>query len=428
MSDSHTITRLRLPLAFCIILIHLNMGVSGTQIGWGSLSTLDVWRIFACVSINELAAIAVPLFFLISGFLFFYHAEWSAATWLAKMRRRVRSLLVPYVLFCLLAVVSLIINNVQDGHTLSQALHAHLADGKWLHNFWDIHTTGHNTNLLGITKPISYPVVIPLWFIRDLMVIVLMTPLIHWAIRRLRLGWIAIMLALSLTGVWIPLVGFSPTSCLYFSIGAWFSISGKSMADGLQHWRSPLLMAALPLLALDILADGTAADRYVHFIFLLMAVPATYALAAPKQLVPQGSKFQVPSSKFKVPSFNFLLPTGASDSPSKIEGVDAEPARQTGAYDEFSNFKSQISNTQSVSSLSFFIFAFHTLPIPLLGCRPVEWAKQLLWTNSSNGILCIVQFVGTAFLTAMVCVLVWGLLYWLCPGLLGLLTGRLSRR
>ena len=371
------------------------MGVSGTQIGWGSLSTLDVWRIFACVSINELAAIAVPLFFLISGFLFFYHAEWSAATWLAKMRRRVRSLLVPYVLFCLLAVVSLIINNVQDGHTLSQALHAHLADGKWLHNFWDIHTTGHNTNLLGITKPISYPVVIPLWFIRDLMVIVLMTPLIHWAIRRLRLGWIAIMLALSLTGVWIPLVGFSPTSCLYFSIGAWFSISGKSMADSLQHWHPPLLITALPLLVLDILADGSAADRYVHFIFLLMAVPATYALAAPKQLVSQGSKFQVPSSKFKVPSSKFQV-----SSP----------------------------NSQSISSLSFFIFAFHTLPIPLLGCRPVEWAKQLLWTNSSNGILCIVQFVGTAFLTAMVCVLVWGLLYWLCPGLLGLLTGRLSRR
>ncbi|MBQ7741570.1 MAG: acyltransferase [Bacteroidaceae bacterium] len=375
-NDSATIKTLRLPLAVCIVLIHLHMQVSGTQIEWGSLTSMDAWRLFACVSINELAAIAVPLFFMISGFLFFYKSEpsnfgtlelWNSGThnwWFGKLRRRVRTLLVPYVLFCLLAVIGLVVNHTMQGHSLGDSLHTFLGNGKWLHNFWDVHTTGTNTNILGITKPVSYPICIPLWFIRDLMVIVLMTPLIRWALLKLRLGWIAIMLVLSLTGIWIPLVGFSPSSCLWFSIGAWFSLRSVNMAASLQPLRVPLLCAAIPLLVVDILTDGTPSDRYVHFAFLLVAVPAVYSLALP-------------------------LHGGAGR-----------------------------------GSLSFFIFAFHTLPIPFLGCRPVEWAKQLLWTDSDNGWLCILQFVGAALLTVAVCVVVYLLLQRVFPKCLFVLTGR----
>lgn len=292
----------------------------------------------------------------------------QSSFYVRKLRRRVRSLLVPYVLFCLLAVTGLVVNYAMQGHSLADSLHLYLGNGKWLHNFWDVHTTGTNTNILGITKPISYPILIPLWFIRDLMVIVLMTPLIRWALLRLRVWWIAIMVVLSVTGIWIPLVGFSPSSCLWFSIGAWFSLRGASMAAGFRRMRAPLLLAAVPLLMIDILADGTASDRYVHFAFLLVAVPAVYA---------HFSFFQ---------SFNFSI--------------------------------------LNVQSLSFFLFAFHTLPLPFLGCRPVEWAKQLLWTGSDNGWLCILQFAGAVLLTVAVCVIAYFLLRWICPRFLFLLTGR----
>lgn len=419
-SDSLTIRRLRLPLAMCIIFVHLHMQVNGTQIEWGGLTSPDAWRIFACISINELAAIAVPLFFMMSGYLFFYEPQRNvelknsrtedlkshssvfpfsnpskSSWWLGKWRRRVRTLLVPYVLFCLLAVVGLTVNHVMQGHSLADSLHAYLGNGKWLHNFWDVHTTGHNTNILGVTKPISYPVCIPLWFIRDLMVIVLMSPLIHWAIRRMRLGWIVLMTALSLTGIWIPLVGFSASSCLWFSIGAWYSIRGRSMAGDLHAVRYPLLAGALPLLFLDILTDGTPSDRYAHFAFLLLAVPATYAV------------------------FARVSQTGH---PLEPAGVRAE-----GVYDKVHIPASDIRHTD-LSALSFFIFAFHTLPIPFAGCRPVEWAKRICWTGSDNGLLCIVQFLAAALLTAVICVSAWFLLQWICPKFLFLLTGRSRAR
>ena len=427
VNDSTTIRRLRLPLAVCIVLIHLHMQVDGTQIGWGSLTSMDAWRLFACVTINELAAIAVPLFFMISGFLFFnspsprdngqlsiVNGQWSIK---AKLRRRVRTLLVPYVLFCVLAVIGLVVNHTMQGHSLGDSLHTFLGNGKWLHNFWDVHTTGTNTNILGITKPISYPILIPLWFIRDLMVIVVMTPLIRWALLRLRVWWIAIMVVLSVTGIWIPLVGFSPSSCLWFSIGAWFSLNGLAMVQGVQEFKrfkgsrknvqcsmfnvQCSIILALSLLIADILTDGTPADRYVHFAFLLVAVPVTYALF---------TRMKKKDSPCRRGPFEEI-----DKEASRSEGV---AAKQTGGYD---NAQCSMLNVQS---LSFFLFAFHTLPLPFLGCRPVEWAKQLLWTGSDNGWVCIVQFVGAAVLTVVVCVLAYVLLQWVCPRFLYLLTGR----
>ncbi|MBO4593771.1 MAG: acyltransferase family protein [Bacteroidaceae bacterium] len=415
--DSAAINRLRLPLALAIIMIHLH-----TQV--------DI--------INELAAIAVPLFFMMSGFLFFRgrspecamlnalcianrsklgrgvlkepggslaagadsggesvsgNGQWSTVNYFPKFRRRVRSLLFPYVLFCLLAVIGLIINHTLHGHSLTDSIHTFLGNGRWLHNFWDVHTTGQNTNVLGITKPVSYPILIPLWFIRDLMVIVLMAPLIGWAIRCLRIGWIAVMVVLSITGIWIPLVGFSPSSCLWFSIGAWFSINGISMASSLRRVRIPLICAAIALLVLDILTDGRPADRYVHFAFLLMAVPATYAIAVRDRSI------------------------------LKLD-LDLNPVRDRSILKlDLANVQCSMFNVRwSTASLSFFIFAFHTLSVPFLG-RPVELSKQLLFTGSDSELLCILQSIGAALLTAVICIMAYFLMLLICPKFLSLLTG-----
>ncbi|MBO4486915.1 MAG: hypothetical protein J5729_00925, partial [Bacteroidaceae bacterium] len=322
------------------------------------------------------------------------NGQCTTVNYFPKFRRRVRSLLLPYVLFCLLAVIGLIINHTLHGHSLTDSIHTFLGNGRWLHNFWDVHTTGQNTNVLGITKPVSYPILIPLWFIRDLMVIVLMTPLIGWAIRCLRIGWIAVMVVLSITGIWIPLVGFSPSSCLWFSIGAWFSINGISMASSLRRVRIPLICAAIALLVLDILTDGRPADRYVHFAFLLMAVPATYAIAVRDR---------------SILKLDLELNPVRDRSIIKLD-LDLNPVR-----DRF--------NVQcSTASLSFFIFAFHTLSVPFLG-RPVELSKQLLFTGSDSELLCILQSIGAALLTAVICIMAYFLMLLICPKFLSLLTG-----
>lgn len=73
---SKTIMFLRFPLIVAVVFIHTNLTdvmINGTLLAdEGQFPVHDVFR---HVMTNELARIAVPLFFFIAGFLFFYHSE-----------------------------------------------------------------------------------------------------------------------------------------------------------------------------------------------------------------------------------------------------------------------------------------------------------------------------------------------------------------
>ena len=50
--------------------------------------------------------VAVPIFFLISGYLFFVKLEeWRTDVWVDKLKRRVKTLLIPYLLCNTIAIV-----------------------------------------------------------------------------------------------------------------------------------------------------------------------------------------------------------------------------------------------------------------------------------------------------------------------------------
>ena len=50
----------------------MNMKVHGNMVQWTDFGSMDAYRVFAIVVADNLAGIAVPLFFLFSGYLFFY--------------------------------------------------------------------------------------------------------------------------------------------------------------------------------------------------------------------------------------------------------------------------------------------------------------------------------------------------------------------
>ena len=381
--DSSTISLLRLPLALGIIFIHLNLHVSGADIKWTSFSTMDAYRIAACLVTNEVANLAVPLFFIISGFLFFcghdntLRFKTTASFFKARFMRRLKSLLLPYVLFNLLAIIGLISLSVSQGHTLATALNTYLGGGKWLHAFWDIHVTGTSTNILGISKATAYPINTPLWFVRDLMVLVALSPLIYSAVKHLRWWWVIIMSLASFTGIWVPLPGFGVTSCLFFSLGACFSICNHSISDTLYSCRHCLLPLTLVVMVLDIVSDGLCIDKYIHTLFLLLGTLTLFHLA---------SRWSAPSPKAHSLFHKLVIEWGGE--------------------------------------ASFFIYAVHTLTIPFCHTKPVEFCLKLVWTNSVNGIVCIGQYFGSALLTFVMCYIVFVMLKHTCPKLLGFVLGR----
>lgn len=159
-------------------------------------------------------SVAVPLFYAISGYLFFLKVPHGLESISLKLRKRVRTLLVPYLLaniltFLFYVVLNLIAIRVPmiDSIVNFKIFNIMQADG-WLGTL----------NLVFIDPPIAFQ----LWFVRNLMVVMLFSPLIWLILRCLkglnggRIIAMIILLCLFLMDI----------RSSYMTAFVWFSVGG----------------------------------------------------------------------------------------------------------------------------------------------------------------------------------------------------------
>ena len=193
---------------------------------------------------HGLCLIAVPFFFSCAGFLLAGHCE-ERGWYIRECKKRLRSLLIPYLLF------SLLFAGFRDGwlHTLvSNTIHVRppwmdipSAMGYWVYAF-GLH-------------PFRYPPLVPLWFVRALLVLVAVSPILWYCIRK----WPTITLwtAWILWLLWCFLPTESRSFHLFMSsvpfYGLWSFVFGMSLRlrgsppfeD--SKWHVPLLLGMLGL-------------------------------------------------------------------------------------------------------------------------------------------------------------------------------------
>lgn len=235
MQNLRYITALRFPLALLVVLIH---------------SYNSVWRTAAHAQVEVLGSLlshivptfAVPLFFAISGYLFFLNVE--SLTWQSykhKLQRRCFSLLIPYLCWNVVAFALYALKDVAAHHALQHPLTLNL--------LWGCTPIGTaSTNALGWQVAASTaPVQEPLWFVRDLMVMVIASPLVYVVLRRLK--WVGLVLigAIYYSGLWPNPAGFTFTSVWFFSLGAWFSISHRQVMSTLRPLVKPCAALIVPM-------------------------------------------------------------------------------------------------------------------------------------------------------------------------------------
>ena len=171
---SNTITWLRFPLIFLIILLHCYSvqrleGSHGTY--FKVLYPFSLW----------LGETGVPGFFFISGFLFFL----SKKTYSQKLKTRVHTLLIPYLLwnFMLLTLylIAWAVGYPQDINGRSLADYTFI---DYLRLFWD-RGSYDNGNFV--------PLLCPLWYIRNLLIMSLLSPLLYYIIRYAREAFLIIV-------------------------------------------------------------------------------------------------------------------------------------------------------------------------------------------------------------------------------------------
>ncbi len=246
--QSKTIDFLRFPLCVGVVLLHsdlFKLVVGGGKL-IGNQEDFPVYHNFSYF-LSEVSSMAVPLFFFISGFLFFrVKAErFDRQTWWAKIKKRTRTLLAPYIFWNLLALLLVVAGQVFFADMISGRKKPIADYGlcDWFSSFWAIGDTG---------EAAKAPINRPLWFLRDLMVMALLSPLIHLWIKKLRVYGVVLLGILWLPSFsWNDVPGFSRTALFFFSAGAWFGINKKNFVSCLKpYMKGGIIAYAITLLVM----------------------------------------------------------------------------------------------------------------------------------------------------------------------------------
>jgi peptidoglycan/LPS O-acetylase OafA/YrhL len=219
---------------------------------------------------GSIARVAVPLFFIMSGFLFFRGAAFSAAIYRAKLRSRVKSLLIPFLfwnlaLFALVAVGQHVPGLAPFFNGQAQPLTA-------MSPFQMVDA------VIGITR---YPTAYQFWFICDLMILVVLSPLLWLAARYARWAALAVFAVGWIFTVWpVSMPAIEPT--LFFYLGGLAAIRGWSLfaVDRLGWWLLPVFALLLGLHCAEQLVYQT--DRSLHpvmIVGLILALKVSRGLA-----------------------------------------------------------------------------------------------------------------------------------------------------
>lgn len=262
---SKTILSLRFPLIVGVVLVHAYPLITSIR-GNSYASEIEIPLIYNYVRIlfsKIICQICVPLFFFISGFLFFYKSTWGLSVYKKKIKKRLRTLLIPYLFWNLVALFYFWIIT----QPFMRFCFPNGAEVKyvtpWIMNFWIASSSG---------TEVTAPILGQFWFLRDLMIFVLLTPLMYYLVYRFRIYTLFVIV---ITWVFNIIPGLPHLSCgglLFFSLGAYFSIHKKDFI--LVFSRISLFsFIAYPILAtIDLLSIGTLYNTYIHDIGILMGV------------------------------------------------------------------------------------------------------------------------------------------------------------
>ena len=325
---------------------------------------------------DVLPRIGVPLFFIISGFLFFYRKDFDEVVYKQKLKTRAQTLLVPFFFWNILAIL------ISASHKLpflssvfsnAYKMEFHFSFIRVFNTFFaNLKNEGiivtPITDELAEVSQMPYPIDVPLWYVRDLMVMVLLSPIIYWMIRRLG-KWLIVALGIVwyfYRALFLPDGGWTALlSCaaFFFSWGAYYSINKQNLVLNIGKYRyAPWLY--IPIAIADTLTKGTDYNIFIHEAGILVGIVAAVVIVSN------------------------LLRSG------KIKVND------------------------TLANCSFFVFALHTLIMSDIG-KILFTVLHLSDTTSAMLFL----YIAVPTLTIALCILLYVVLKRYAPSVCSLLTG-----
>lgn len=224
--------------------------------------------------------IAVPLFFMYSGYFFFKGKEFSFQVWLGKMKIRLKTLLIPFCLWSLIgAAFFMCIAKGQRTFSFFEMLN---------HVFWMYSdtTSSHLPQWVGYEIPKVTSLNMPLWYVRDLILLMCVSPLIYTILRRKVLG-IFMLVSLLLIFLFIdtdkiPYVGID--CLLFFMSGAFLSYQDQDVLMIRRVTKMMLFLLVIITSIWSLLNYGHQYETLSRHLYILVAIIFLLSLSLPVRI------------------------------------------------------------------------------------------------------------------------------------------------
>lgn len=204
--------------ALSVVLIHIGVDAPDGSLSW--------W--FYQMTANGFCRWAVPFFFATTGYFLAAHID-EHGWWLTAVRKRVRTLLMPFILWNLLYAIYGILLTVVANHLAGRVWSANLRTGWDVLMYFGLHPL----------KGGGYGV---LWFVETLFLFVIVSPLLVWLIRRLR--WFVPLLLCGLCYAGLPGLphNFNAGWMMYFAAGIAARISPVHLR---RYWGGAIVIGMI---------------------------------------------------------------------------------------------------------------------------------------------------------------------------------------
>ena len=236
------LSNLRLPLILGVVFIHSNILIHFT----GNANEILGFEWFLKIW-NQVLELCVPTFFLISGYLYFRNGFLTRLSFIEKFRRRINTLIVPYLLWNFIGFVLLMLKTTPQ-------LSAMFPQYQHFFDYWPNIFIGFFALPDGL-----YPFDMPLWFLRNLIIINCLTPIISLIFKYARVWGLFLIGSLC---VFDQLAAYGITASIwYFSIGATFALFCPDL-DVIRRYRWAFVVLSFLFFALEL----KWADRYLDIL------------------------------------------------------------------------------------------------------------------------------------------------------------------
>ncbi|HCD9234063.1 TPA: acyltransferase [Elizabethkingia anophelis] len=188
-----------------------------------SFKSKNIYHFVTELISHHIARLSTCCYFIFSGYFFFIKIDqWNTSYYFNKMKKNIRTLLTPYLIWNLAIIIVVHLKNILF---IKVGLGAESSYPEFCHLslyelFWG--------------TPANYP----LWFIRDLMIMNIFSPLFYILFKYTKFVGLILLFILYVLVIEIPSPGFSSIAVFFFGLGAFMGIFKYSMLEICRsYWK-----------------------------------------------------------------------------------------------------------------------------------------------------------------------------------------------